>query len=105
VVADQKEAVLRLLGLALRAGRLQLGSGPVLRALTHAPPGIVFLAKDAGRNVVRSVRRVEGASSVEDAFFDGEDLSRAFGRRQLSVVSVHDAGFVDGLKKLLSETR
>ncbi len=101
----QREAVLRLLGLALRAGRLQLGAGPVLRALEREAPGIVFLARDAGRSVARSVRHAGEKSRIEDQLLDAEDLSGAFGRRQLSVVSVHSPDFVDGLEKLLSETR
>lgn len=99
-----KEGILRLLGLALKAGQLQLGAGPVKRLLAHDPPGIVFLATDAGRTLVRNVRHDAGQWPVVEDLFDSEELSRAFGRRQLAVVAVRDPGFVRGLQKLLSET-
>lgn len=102
---EQKLAVLRLLGLAHRAGALRLGAGPVIRAMETEPAGVVFLARDAGRNLVRNVRRVQGRSRVDDTLFDGEDLAQAFGRRRLALVSVHESGFVEGIEKHLSETR
>ena len=102
---QRKDAVLRLLGLALRAGALRLGSGPVMRAMESEPPGIVFVARDAGRNLRRNLHRVRGRSRIEETLFDGEDLARAFGRRRLAVVSVHETGFVAGLEKHLFETR
>ena len=37
--------------------------------------------------------------------FTAEELASRFGRDRLSVVSVHVAGFVDGLKRHLSDPR
>ena len=102
---DTKTAVLRLLGLARRSGALQLGATSVLRCMKREPSGVVILARDAGSNLIRAVRRQRGDFWVDHALFAGEELAEAFGRDELSVVSVHDAGFVSGLKKLMSETR
>ena len=101
----KKQSVLGLLGLARRAGALQLGSGPVVRALREESPGIVFLARDAGGDLVGRIERVLGSSHLDHRLLDGEDLARAFGRQRLSVVSVHDSGFVAGLMKHVSDTR
>ena len=102
---ERKDTVLRLLGLALKAGALRLGSGPVMRAMENEPPGIVFLARDAGGNLRRNLHRVRGQCRLEESLFEGEELAQAFGRRRLAVVSVHESGFVAGLEKHLFETR
>ena len=93
--------VLRLLGLALKAGRLRLGAGPVLRALEKEGPGIVFLATDAGADLSRKVRRSIGRSQLDATLFSNQELAAAFGRNSLAVVSVHDADFVRGLRDRL----
>jgi len=95
-------AVLRLLGLARRAGALHLGSGPVLRALAQEGPGMVFLARNAGADLVRKVER-DAASHRVERIFDGRELAAAFGRDKLNVVSVHDPGFLKGIMDHLQD--
>ena len=102
---DRRRAVLGLLGLARRAGALRLGSGPVLRALQEEPPGLVFLARDAGADLAARVMRERGKSVVDDTLLGTTDLAEAFGRGRLSVVSVHEKGFVSGLQSHLSDSR
>lgn len=99
--APTREAVLRLLGLAQRAGRLSLGSGPVLRALEGEGRGVVFLASDAGADLRKKIERALGPSRLEDALYSVEDLAVRFGRQRLSVVSVHDPSFVKGIEEHL----
>ena len=101
----RRQAVLGLLGLARRAGALRLGAGPVLRALREEAPGLVFLAHDAGADLVSRVMRVRGKSTVEETLLGTADLAAAFGRDRLSVVSVHEKGFVSGLQRHLSDSR
>jgi len=96
-----KEAVLRLLGLAHRAGKLMLGSTAVMRALRKNSSGVVFLAKDAGADLVRKIGKSRGRCRVEATIFRQEELAAAFGRRKLAVVSVHDPDFVAGIEKHL----
>jgi ribosomal protein L7Ae-like RNA K-turn-binding protein len=98
-------AALRLLGLARRAGELQLGARGVLRALARREPGIVFLARDAGADLRRKIERQRGDSELDSESFDSRTLADAFGRDRLAVVSVHDAHFVAGLRKALHEPR
>lgn len=102
---DRRRAVLGLLGLARRAGALRLGAGPVLRALGEEGPGVVFLAHDAGADLVARVQRARGQSVVEDTLLSTEDLARAFGRDRLSVVSVHEKDFVSGLRRHTTDSR
>ena len=102
---DARRAVLGLLGLAHRAGALRLGAGPVLRALREEPPGLVFLARDAGSDIAARVERERGPNTVENTLLGTDDLAAAFGRRKLSVVSVHEKDFVSGLNRHLSKPR
>ena len=97
-----KQAVLSLLGLAQRSGALKLGSTAVTRALREEPPGIVVLARNAGQDLAGKLQRARGSSLLVADLFTAEELAARFGRQQLSVVSVHVAGFVDGLKRHLS---
>lgn len=98
-----KQSVFRLLGLAQRAGALRLGATAVTRALRDEPPGVVVLARDAGDDLAGKIERAHGRSLVVHDLFDAEELATRFGRERLSVVSVHGAGFVEGLQRHLSE--
>jgi len=100
-----RSSVVGLLGLARRAGVLKVGSGPVLRALRDEDPGVVFLARDAGEDLVGKIQRARGKSIVDRSLLCGADLADAFGRERLSVVSVHDRNFVTGLRRQLSDSR
>jgi ribosomal protein L7Ae-like RNA K-turn-binding protein len=93
---------LRLLGLAHRAGKLQLGASAVLRALSQERPGIVFLARDASPRLVGRIERAVGTSFLDRATFVTQELSQALGRERLAVVSIHDAGFVSGLREYVT---
>lgn len=104
-MARDTAAALRLLGLARRAGELQLGARPVLRALSRELPGIVFLARDAGDDLRRKIERQRGDSELDAVSFDSQTLAATFGRERLAVISIHDANFVSGLRKALYEPR
>jgi ribosomal protein L7Ae-like RNA K-turn-binding protein len=100
-----KQAVMSLLGLAQRSGALKLGATAVTRAMREDPPGVVVLARDAGQDLVGKLQRARGSSLLVADLFTAEELAARFGRDRLSVVSVHVAGFVEGLKRHLSDTR
>lgn len=100
-----KNAVLKLLGLAQRAGALRLGATAVARAMREEAPGIVLLARDAGQDLVGKLQRAPGESRLVTDLLDAAELADRFGRERLSVVSVHKPGFVDGLKRHLSDMR
>lgn len=99
----RRQAILKLLGLARRAGALRMGATAVVRALREEPPGVVVLARDAGGDLAGKIEHAHGRSRVEAELFDAEELASRFGRERLSVVSVHEAGFVAGLERHLSE--
>ena len=62
------EKVLNLIGLAMRARKLVLGQDFVLSALKASPQSIIFLASDAGDNIVKKINnkaKREGKSRKE----------------------------------------
>ena len=101
----RKQEILKLLGLAQRSGALRLGATAVTRALRDERPGVIVLARDAGQDLAGKMERSRERSLLVADLFDAEELATRFGRERLSVVSVHEAGFVDGLKRHLSDTR
>ena len=103
--AARRQAVIGLLGLARRSGALRLGAGPVLRALRHEAPGVVLLARDAGADLAGKIERARGQSIVDASLLSADDLADAFARERLSVVSVHEPGFVSGLRRHLTDSR
>jgi ribosomal protein L7Ae-like RNA K-turn-binding protein len=99
----RRQAIIKLLGLARRAGALRLGATAVVRALREEPPGVIVLARDAGDDLAGKIERAHGRSRIVADLFEAEELAARFGRERLSVVSVHRAGFVEGLERHLSE--
>ena len=101
----RKQAIMTLLGLAQRSGALKMGATAVTRALREEKPGVVVLARDAGQDLVGRLERARGRSLLVADLFTAEELASRFGRDRLSVVSVHVAGFVDGLRRHLPDPR
>lgn len=100
-----KQEVLKLLGLARRSGALRVGATAVTRAMREERPGVVFVARDAGQDLVGKLQRALDRSMLVADLFGADELAARFGRERLSVVSVHETGFVDGLKRHLSDMR
>lgn len=96
---------MKLLGLAQRSGALRMGATAVTRAMREEAPGVIFLARDAGQDLVGKLERAHPGSLLVADLFDAAELADRFGRERLSVVSVHRAGFVEGLKRHLSDMR
>jgi ribosomal protein L7Ae-like RNA K-turn-binding protein len=95
-VAPQRgeQAALSLIGLALRAGRLEVGTHAVKEAARRGELHAVVLARDAtenARNRVLPLLRATGVPVVTCESAAG--LGRAAGRSRLVVVGVRDAGF------------
>lgn len=90
----QLQKFLQLLGLAKRAGRVQVGTDAVFAALSGGIATMVVMAGDAGQNVQKKIRD-------KCAFYDRPLLrladrfaiGGACGRGQAVVVAVNDPGF------------
>lgn len=95
---------LRLLGLALRAGRVTAGEDLCREAVTAHKARLLLLASDAGENTRRRFGRLATEKlpliSLEQ---DKSALGAALGRDTCAVCAVTDLGFASRIAALLAE--
>ena len=96
---------LGLLGLARKAGRLELGEDPVDAACRSRQAALVLLAADAAENTRRRVSRwCEAANTPCISLSAGkEELGARLGRGSCAVAALTDHGFASALRKKLAE--
>ena len=91
---DLKEDFLRLLGLAKRAGRAELGEDGVGSAAQSGKARVIFLASDAADNSARRVRNfTEGTHiAVLSIPVSKEELGAACGRGVCAMLAITESG-------------
>ena len=89
------DPVLHLLGLAKKAGRLEIGEEPVGAACRARQARLVLLAADAAPNTRRRAAHFGEAGSVLwlDIPFDKAQLGFVLGRSSCAMLALTDAGF------------
>ncbi|GAP00784.1 ribosomal protein L7AE [Fructobacillus fructosus] len=93
----------QLLGLARRANKLVLGSGPTLKAIQNQTAKVVFFPKDGGTSQHKKFSdksQYYGAQYIDTLTRD--EISQAIGLNR-SVLAVSDAGFAKKINQLLEE--
>ena len=86
--------IVELIGLARRAGMLELGMDSVLRSLEGNQASIVVVALDASDRTVERVESSRGAATLVRASTK-EELGRLLGRDEVGVVAVHPSKLAD----------
>lgn len=86
---------LGLLGLARKAGKLEIGEEPVGAACRDRKAKLVLTAADAAGNTAGKTGRLAQASGIRCVRipFSKEELGAALGRRVCAVLAVTDGGF------------
>jgi len=99
------DKLLSLLGLAKKAGRLELGEEPVGNAARVHGVRLLLLSSDAADNTARRARRFaqEGSCLLAQLPADKAALGRATGRSSCAMLAVTDIGFAAAIAKKLSE--
>ena len=99
------DKLLSLLGLAKKAGRLELGEEPVGNAARVHGVRLLLLSSDAADNTARRARRFaqEGSCLLARLPADKASLGRATGRSSCAMLAVTDTGFAAAIAKKLSE--
>ena len=98
------DAVTRLLGLGLRAGRVVIGVSGVRAGLQRGKLACVVLAADAGQRTHDKVARLAQAKGVP--LVKGPDAARlgaGLGRPPVQAVGVEDRALARGLTALAEE--
>lgn len=98
------DSVLHLLGIARKAGRLEVGEEPVGAAARSRQAKLIVVASDAAENSVRRAARfAQGGKSawVRVPYAKGE-LGAAVGRSACAMLALTDAGLASALAEKLA---
>lgn len=95
---SRRPEILRLLGLARRAGAVVSGTEAVRGALRQGEARLVLMAEDASASQLDKVRRTLVNRPIPRATLgDRAMLGAAVGRSPVSVVAVTDPSFAKGI--------
>lgn len=98
--------LLNLLGLARRAGKLDLGTEAVKQAVRKHRAKLVLLAADLSPGTAASVSAAAGNAGVRASPLNAgmDEVEAALGKRT-GVIAVNDEGFAEALRKLSPSDR
>lgn len=96
--------ILNMLGLALRAKRLEVGEEPVGAVCRAKDCRLIIVARDAADNTFRRVRHFADAGQCLwiSVPFTKEELGFAVGRTSCAMLGVTDIGFAESIAKKLA---
>lgn len=96
--------ILHMIGLALRAGRLEVGEEPVGAACRARDCRLILVARDAADNSFRRVRHFADAGQCLwiSVPYTKEELGEAVGRTACAMVAVTDIGFAEAIGQKLA---
>lgn len=98
------EHILSMLGLALKAGRVEVGEEPVGAAVRAKKARVIFVAQDAAPSSVRRAQSFArtGSTLCVTLPADKDALGRSLGRSSVAMCAVTDIGFAESLVKKLA---
>lgn len=98
------EHILSMLGLALKAGRVEVGEEPVGAAARAKKARVIFVAPDAAPSSVRRAQSFArtGSTLCVTLPADKDALGRSLGRSSVAMCAVTDIGFAESLVKKLA---
>ena len=104
------EHILSMIGLAKKAGRVEIGEEPVGSAARAKHARVILVAKDAAASSVRRAYSFAQAGTCLCLTIDAtkDELGSALGRTSCAMAAVTDIGFAEAIVKKLSamdETR
>ena len=103
-MADMNIEFLRLLGLAKRASRAELGEDGVSDAIAAGKARVIFLASDAAANSVRRVSYMteDSHAVVVSVPFTKAELGAACGRSSCAMMAITETGLAASAVEKLS---
>lgn len=95
-----------LLGLARRAGKLDLGHDAAVAAIRNGSAALCLLAADASERLraefLREMQKFGRAQmSLLQTDHTMEELGQSVGYRKMAVLTVHDRGFANRITELI----
>ena len=98
------EHILSMIGLAKKAGQVEIGEEPVGSAARAKDARVILVAKDAAAGSVRRAMSFgqTGACLCLTVPFDKDQLGRALGRTSCAMAAITDIGFAEAIVKKLA---
>ena len=98
------EHILSMIGLAKKAGRVEIGEEPVGSAARSRHARVILVASDAAASSVRRAYAFAqtGACLCLTIPADKDALGRALGRSSCAMAAITDVGFADAIVKKLA---
>lgn len=96
--------ILRLLGIAKKAGKLEIGEEPTGAAARARQARLILVARDAADNTFRRVRHFADAGNVIWVSVPAtkEELGRALGRTSCAMLAIMDVGIASSVAQKLA---
>lgn len=95
-----EDKILRLLGLAQRAGRLTAGLDATMAGIRRGDVKLLIIAETIGSSSKKKIlRQAESCNCAVLSLRDADALARALGVRKRSIVGVKDSDFAAGIRQ------
>jgi len=93
----------KILGLANRAGKLQLGMAATLKSLKRKKTRLLIFSEDVSQNGRRKVEAATSSNVKIVEISNKSQLGQTLGRGELGIIAVEDDHFSSSLQKLTAE--
>ncbi len=98
------DKILGMIGLAVRAGKVNFGVFMTEKALDEGRAELVIASEDIGASNKRKIEGKCQGYGVDLVFYsDKESLSRALGKKDVPVVAICDEGFAKAILSKLPQ--
>lgn len=98
----EQNKVYRLLGLAMKAGKLSFGMESVIDTIQKRKAKLVIVAQDAADRTKRNIKQVADENKVTFRIYGAiEEISKSIGKENKAVIAVKDNNFVEGILKII----
>ena len=98
----EQNKVLRLLGLATRAGKIAFGTESVIDTIKKNKASLVIVAKDAADRTKRNIQRIAEENNVPVKFYESiETLSKSIGKENKAIIAIKDKNFSSEILKII----
>lgn len=98
----EQNKVLRLLGLATRAGQIAFGTESVIDTICKHKAKLVLVAEDASDRTKRTIKKTADDYNVPIRIYECiESLSKSIGKDNKAIICIKDGNFSKEIIKLI----
>lgn len=100
---EEIEKIANLLRMARKAGKISIGKSAVERCINNRDAKIIFFGKEES-NFIKKKLSLCQKNDIKFLFiFNDEELAEIFGRRKLTMVSINDVNFANGINQIINK--